>query len=542
MKLNFHSIVARIGTAFAVFTALFIAVVIGLLLGVHSVTGESQRLEQDLNARTRAVSTMYRTGLLAGIATRNKIFNPTLTMAPKVVARADREFDAALAKLRTLTPSADTKTAAALTDIDSRWKQVKQVRQDVLALAEQRKVDDAAKQLAKVENPAWRAIRIRLDELLADHNATAAAGRAKMSDDIRALRTNAVIASGIAVLIGLVLVILIIRTVRRGLTNVVERMRDIAEGDGDLTLRLDASGKDEFAQLGAAFNTFVDKIRQLVGQVAGSSTQLAAAAEQLSAIGTQSREGIERQHRETDSVATAVNEMAATVQEVARNTADAAQLAHTADSDAASGQKAVDDTVANIRALNDEFQGAARVISELESQSENIGSVLDVIRGVAEQTNLLALNAAIEAARAGEHGRGFAVVASEVRILANRTQDSTTEIHEMIAQLQERARRAVSVMESSQRVAEQTAVSAGSAGEKLGAIAKQVTQISDMNTQIASAAEEQSAVAEEINRNVVSIRGIASEAAQSANQASAASAELARLANSLNGLMGGFRV
>ena len=249
-----------------------------------------------------------------------------------------------------------------------------------------------------------------------------------------------------------------------------------------------------------------------------------------------------QQQSETSQVVTAMNEMTATVQEVARHATEAASAANKADHASVEGKKVVLSTMNAIEALSSEVHSAANVISQLEKDSENIGTVLDVIKGIAEQTNLLALNAAIEAARAGEQGRGFAVVADEVRTLASRTQQSTQEIQAMIENLQVGAQTAVKVMDESRAKAESSVSQAAKAGGSLEDITHSVSLINDMNTQIATAAEEQSAVAEEINRNIVNISEIVDRTADGANQTSIASEELASLAAQLQQLVNQFKV
>ncbi len=346
----------------------------------------------------------------------------------------------------------------------------------------------------------------------------------------------------VALVIGLILFRFIVRSVVRPLGEAVQSMEDIASGEGDLTRRLPVEGRDEVAQLAEAFNRFVEKMQRAVSEVASSSVQVSTAADAMSSITSQTSAGVERQRSEIEQVATAMNEMTATVQEVASHAAHAAEAATSARDEAQGGQRVVSANIDAIQRLADEVMQTAELINRLAEDSNAIGTVLDVIRGIAEQTNLLALNAAIEAARAGEQGRGFAVVADEVRTLAQRTQESTSEIQDMIERLQAGARNAVEAMEKGRAGAESSVRQAVTAGESLQAINQAVAAISDMNLQIATAAEEQSAVAEEINRNITTINMVADETAVGAEQTAEASQELAQLAMNLQRIVSQFRV
>lgn len=358
---------------------------------------------------------------------------------------------------------------------------------------------------------------------------------------ISSARNITIIIGIIALAIGLFVAHFISKTITNPIKDAVSAMHDIAEGDGDLTKRLNDIGKDEIAEMGGAFNQFAEKVRQMVLKVSGSTSQLAAAAEEMSMITSETNQGVQKQQSETEMVATAMNEMTATVQEVARHATEASNAAQSADNEAKDGKTVVQNTVSTINMLATEIESATAVISKLETDSDNIGSVLDVIRGIAEQTNLLALNAAIEAARAGEQGRGFAVVADEVRTLASRTQESTQEIQSMIESLQQGSRNAVKAMQSSQQQSKQSVEQATNARGSLDAITDAVTTISNMNIQIASAAKEQSSVSEEINKNVVNISQVVEQTAEGAQQTLTASHELANLANELQNLVGEFK-
>lgn len=319
-------------------------------------------------------------------------------------------------------------------------------------------------------------------------------------------------------------------------------MKDIAEGDGDLRIRVDVKSNDAIDRVGRYFNLFLDKIHDAITRVDGASQQLSVSSTQLTSITDDTKHSIDQQQSETDQVATAINEMAATVGEVARNATDAATATHDADEQALEGRQVVTSSIESIHVLVDDIQEASKVISQLKTDSESIGSVLDVIQGIAEQTNLLALNAAIEAARAGEQGRGFAVVADEVRTLASRTQDSTTEIKTIIDSLQAGAGKAVEAMDKGREQVQQTVDKTTEAGTSLESITEAVAKINQMNTQIASAAEEQNSVAEEINQNITRISHHAEKTADGAQTTQMASTELASLSEELNILMSQFKI
>jgi methyl-accepting chemotaxis protein len=346
----------------------------------------------------------------------------------------------------------------------------------------------------------------------------------------------------IVVAVGILGVFGLSRMITGPIRQVTARLREIAEGEGDLSRRLPAEGHNELAELARTFNLIVERIHAMVKEVAGVSTHLAAAAEELSLTSGETSEQVRHQLSETDQVATAIHEMTATVEEVARHAADAARAAQETDREAEAGSRVVEQAIAAIEALAHEVESAGQVIARLSDDSREIGAVLDVIRGVAAQTNLLALNAAIEAARAGEQGRGFAVVADEVRTLASRTQDSIQDIQGKIERVQSGSAGAVAVMEQGRVRAGEGVEQARQAGESLRAIAAAIARINDMNTQIASAAEEQSAVAEEINRNIQSMSQSVSQISDGAMQAASASGELARLAASLQDSSGRFRI
>ncbi|MDD2132093.1 methyl-accepting chemotaxis protein [Pseudomonas sp. 17391] len=357
----------------------------------------------------------------------------------------------------------------------------------------------------------------------------------------RANLTSLMIGIAAAVL-GLLLVWLTARGVTRPILAVAARLEDIASGEGDLTRRLDYAREDELGQLTSWFNRFLDKLQPVIAQVKGSLQEARGTADQSAAIASQTSNGMQQQHREIEQVATAANEMSATALDVAHNAAQAAQAARGADQASREGLQLIASTRQAIDRLAADMTTAMDEARALESRSEQIGSVLDVIRAIAEQTNLLALNAAIEAARAGEAGRGFAVVADEVRSLAQRTQVSVEEIRQVIEGLQQGTEDVVGAMHEGQRQAQASATRMEQALPALQRIGEAVTVISDMNLQIASAAEEQSAVAEEVNRNVAGIRDVTESLSGQAEESARISQALNRLANQQQALMEQFRV
>uniref|UniRef100_A0A7C2AXS5 Methyl-accepting chemotaxis protein n=1 Tax=Pseudomonas graminis TaxID=158627 RepID=A0A7C2AXS5_9PSED len=344
----------------------------------------------------------------------------------------------------------------------------------------------------------------------------------------------------IATVLTLLFAWLLTNSITRPIASALHAAEDIAEGD--LTRTITVDGTDEAGRLLAAMLKMQSKLRDTLLLISGSATQLASAAEELNTVTDESARGLSQQNDEIEQAATAVNQMTSAVEEVARNAVSTSEASKNATTSASDGRDLVQETVSAIERMSTDVQSTSALIGNLADESRDIGKVLDVIRGLADQTNLLALNAAIEAARAGEAGRGFAVVADEVRALAHRTQQSTSEIERMIGSIQGGTEQAVNSMRSSTERAESTLNIAKGAGLALDTINTAVVEINERNLVIASAAEEQAQVAREVDRNLVNIRDLSTQSATGANQTSAASNELSRLAVDLNGMVARFKV
>ena len=346
--------------------------------------------------------------------------------------------------------------------------------------------------------------------------------------------------SFIAIIMGAIAAYLLTTSITRPIHLAVEAANQLAKGD--LTIQFTHSSQDETGQLIASIQGTATNLRNLIATISGASIELASASQELAVVTEQSSQGVANQRIETDLVATAMNEMAMTVNDVASNAANAAMAANTADKDAQLGSQVVQRTILAINSLADSVNESSEKLEEVELATINIVKILDVIRGIADQTNLLALNAAIEAARAGEQGRGFAVVADEVRSLALRTQGSTQEIQHMIEQLQAGTQSTVIVMAHGRNQAAECVEQANDTGRTLQAITQAISVINDMNIQIASASEQQSSVAESINENVINVKNIAEENAIAANQTRASTSEIAHLSEKLKELVDQFKV
>ncbi|MDO9342671.1 MAG: methyl-accepting chemotaxis protein [Pseudomonas sp.] len=418
--------------------------------------------------------------------------------------------------------------------------QYHQIEERMKSLSQANQVDDLRKLLNTELLSNSEQVNAVLTRLLDLNNKMALATNKDAEDQYNMAFNLVVSLLVVATLLTLLFALLLTRSITLPISQALEAAEEVAEGN--LTRPIKVDGNDEAGRLLAAMAKMQDKLRDTLQRIAGSATQLASAAEELNAVTDESARGLTQQNNEIEQAATAVNEMTSAVEEVARNAVSTSEASRNATTSAGDGRDLVQETVSAIERMSGDVQATATLIGDLANESRDIGKVLDVIRGLADQTNLLALNAAIEAARAGEAGRGFAVVADEVRALAHRTQQSTSEIERMIGSIQAGTEHAVDSMRNSTERAESTLNIAKGAGMSLDTINTAIVEINERNLVIASAAEEQAQVAREVDRNLVNIRDLSVQSATGASQTSAASSELSRLAVDLNGMVGRFRL
>ncbi|KRV70259.1 chemotaxis protein [Aeromonas veronii] len=423
--------------------------------------------------------------------------------------------------------------------VKSDWDRYVALHQRVKQLQDSDQLAEAQRIFLEEGVPLYTALSKSVASLIQINHGYASESRSDIVDSYQSANLSVTIALVLGLLLVVVLSVVLTRQIRDPLIMLARQAQRIANGDlgqGELQqwIRDSRFNRDELGQLGSAINRMQGSLSDLVSEIAGSVSQLSSAVEEVSAISSQSASGMAIQQNEVSQVATAMNEMQSTVNEVARNTTDAMSAAKDASRTSAAGSEVVRSSIASIEEVSVKIEQAGTVVQQLEADSANISVVLDVIRDIAGQTNLLALNAAIEAARAGEQGRGFAVVADEVRSLAQRTQDSTAEISKMIELLQSRAAEAGNAMQLSRHQMQESVGLARDAGTSIETINGAVVRITDMNTLIATATEEQNAVTEELNRSIVNIHNAADENAQGAHQIAQACVELSKLASTLH--------
>ena len=413
-----------------------------------------------------------------------------------------------------------------------------QAQNQMMELSRQDKVDEMRALINTKIKDGTDKMGEQLNKLIAINVADAKTASTQAGESYNSAITGIIAVSVSAALLTVLLAWLLTRSIVTPLNRAVAAAQTIA--GGNLTKVIEIDGKDEPARLLEALSAMQANLRKTIEQIAGSATQLGAAAEELNAVTEEASRGLQQQNNEIEQAATAVNEMTAAVEEVARNAVSTSEASSQSTHAAREGRDQVVKTVDAIQTMTHDVQNTAQMIEGLAAQGRDIGKVLDVIRAIAEQTNLLALNAAIEAARAGEAGRGFAVVADEVRALAHRTAQSTQEIEKMVAGIQNGTGEAVESMQQSNQRTQTTLEMARAAGVALEQITQSIHQINERNLVIASASEEQAQVSREVDRNLVNIRDLATQSAAGANQTSAATHELSRLAVDLNAMVARF--
>ncbi|WP_341961450.1 methyl-accepting chemotaxis protein [Pseudomonas sp. RC10] len=541
MSLRNMNIAPRAFFSFALIGALMLFLGIFSLTQMSKIRSEGNEIAKNTVPSIRSLDKMIDTSVRLRVLSFRLLVNRDPAVQQKTLDAMTSRFQQmgiAQAVYEKLPTTADEKTNYA--EFKQLLIQYRQLEDRMRALSQDGKTEELARLLnvdLQENSDKMNAVLSKLVEINSKESDAANAAAGEQYN----MAFNMVVGLLIlATVLTLLFAWLLTNSITRPIGAALKAAEEIAEGD--LTSTIVADGSDEAGRLLTAMLKMQSKLRDTLQRISGSATQLASAAEELNAVTDESARGLSQQNNEIEQAATAVNEMTSAVEEVARNAVSTSEASKNATSSASDGRDLVQETVSAIERMSGDVQSTATLIGNLADESRDIGKVLDVIRGLADQTNLLALNAAIEAARAGEAGRGFAVVADEVRALAHRTQQSTSEIERMIGSIQGGTEKAVNSMRSSTERAESTLNIAKGAGVGLDTINGAVVEINERNLVIASAAEEQAQVAREVDRNLVNIRDLSAQSTTGASQTSAASNELSRLAVDLNGMVARFRV
>ncbi|MFS2096720.1 methyl-accepting chemotaxis protein [Pseudomonas sp. Pseusp11] len=522
----------------------FIALLV-IVLGVFAVNRMSVIRQASIDMETTQLPSIGFLGNVTENVLRLRIlsFRVLVNRDPAALQEAQTRVGALVDKVRSAQASyaalpAGPEEAALYKTFSATLDNYMQAQSQMLELSRQDKLDEMRTLINTRIKEGTDQMGEQLNKLVAINAADAKAASAKAGEHYSEAITGIVVVAVMAALMTVLLAWLLTRSILTPLNRAVLAAETIASGN--LSKVIEVDGNDEPARLLGALATMQTNLRKTIEQIAGSATQLGAAAEELSTVTQEASRGLQQQNNEIEQAATAVNEMTAAVEEVARNAVSTSEASNQSTAAAREGRDRVVETVDAIQTMTHDVQNTALMIEGLAAQGRDIGKVLDVIRAIAEQTNLLALNAAIEAARAGEAGRGFAVVADEVRALAHRTAQSTQEIEKMVAGIQNGTGEAVSSMQQSNQRTQSTLEMARAAGVALEQITSSIQLINERNLVIASASEEQAQVSREVDRNLVNIRDLATQSAAGANQTSAATHELSRLAVDLNAMVARF--
>ncbi|CAN7469311.1 methyl-accepting chemotaxis protein [Pseudomonas sp. GL-B-26] len=522
----------------------FIALLV-IVLGVFAVNRMTSIHQASLDMETTQLPSVGFLGNLTENVLRLRIlsFRVLVNRDPNALQEAQTRIGVLVDKVRSAQSSyaalsATPEEAALYKTFTATLDSYLQAQTQMLELSRQNKLDEMRTLINTRIKDGTDQMGEQLNKLVAMNNADAKTASAAAGEQYRSAITGIIVVAVIASLMTVLLAWLLTRSIVTPLNRALLAAQTIA--GGNLTNVIEVDGKDEPARLLGALSAMQASLRKTIEQIAGSATQLGAAAEELSTVTQEASRGLQQQTNEIEQAATAVNEMTAAVEEVARNAVSTSEASNQSTQAAREGRDRVVETVGAIQTMTHDVQNTSVMIEGLAAQGRDIGKVLDVIRAIAEQTNLLALNAAIEAARAGEAGRGFAVVADEVRALAHRTAQSTQEIEKMVAGIQNGTGQAVASMQQSNQRTQSTLEMARAAGVALEQITQSIQLINERNLVIASASEEQAQVSREVDRNLVNIRDLATQSAAGANQTSAATHELSRLAVDLNAMVARF--
>jgi methyl-accepting chemotaxis protein len=541
MSFSNWSIGSRLQLSLLLASGFFICALIYTLFGLNQISDEFNGFIESDQQRLATLRAMQAEGSQAVVAAAKKIMVPTLKPPLQVASDAVAVFDAKLKLARQLY-AGRPQNELALNEIGELWHSTRTEVIRVIKLVEQDDMPAASQLFLTRVQKHWGGIRKQLQPLIEQEGERLGQIKQHVREEVGTIFRMGILIAVLALAGGAIMNLLTGRQIVRSILASAEGMQSIAQGDGDLTRRMDEGSCPEFGRLAAGFNTFTSNIQRLVRDIVGLSGRMGSLSQELAEISDQSREITTRKESSMEQVATAMTQMTSTVKDVAKHAATAAKAAEDADQASQQGGKVVADTLDRIGKLHHDMQQASQNMDALEKETDQIGVVLSVIKEIAEQTNLLALNAAIEAARAGEQGRGFAVVADEVRTLAGRTQNSTQEINDIIERLQSGAGATAKMMQTSHASASQAVEMAHQARTALQEITAAVGQIRDMNIQIANAAEEQGAVSEEVLRNTFSVNELTKQSSLAASRTDETGKRLQELSQQISDLVNHFKV